>query len=113
MPCVKTSKPGTSTEEELRYDDKSSALDIQYNTGSAADFDPLGGAVHGLSTVQSEGAVVLESSVASVPVLTSVSNRGGFVYECQNQRDTRIFYLLVSFHSSIRKKVSAATGCEC
>jgi hypothetical protein len=35
--------------------------------------------------------------VASVPVLTFVSCRGGFVYECQNQRDTSKYRFLVWF----------------
>ena len=33
----------------------------------------------------------------SVPVLTFVSYRGGFVYECQNQRDTGKCWILVWF----------------
>src|SRR5205814_4522756 len=35
-------------------------------------------------------------TVASVPVLTFVSCRGAFVYECQNQRDTSKYRILVS-----------------
>src|SRR6516162_1190660 len=34
---------------------------------------------------------------ASVLVLTFVSSRGGFVYECQNQRDTSKYRILVWF----------------
>jgi len=36
-----------------------------------------------------------KSGAASVPVLTFVSRRSGYFYECQNQRDTRKYMILV------------------
>jgi len=38
-----------------------------------------------------------EIVIASVPVLTFVSYRGAFVYECQNQKDTSKRWILVWF----------------
>jgi len=35
--------------------------------------------------------------MTSVPILTFVSYRGGFVYECQNQGDTSKYWILVWF----------------
>jgi hypothetical protein len=40
---------------------------------------------------------ISRSFIASVPVLTFVSYRGTFVYECQNQRDTSKYKILVWF----------------
>src|SRR5947209_7334364 len=42
-------------------------------------------------------STVLRTSDTSVPFLTFVSCRGGFVYECQKQRDTSKYQILVWF----------------
>jgi len=36
-----------------------------------------------------------KSGAAGVPVLTFVSRRSGYFYECQNQRDTSKYMILV------------------
>jgi len=46
----------------------------------------------GVATVE-----IFSKDGASVPVLTFVSCCGGLVYECQNQRDTRKYGILVRF----------------
>ena len=48
---------------------------------------------------------------ASVPVLTFVSRRGESAYECQNQRDTRRYRILVPlFHLKFLVDFAASNG---
>src|SRR5579862_1015465 len=52
--------------------------------------------------------------LSSVPVLTFVSCRGGFIYECQNQRDTRKHKFLVEFSDlTFAWRTRGEPGSEC